>query len=206
MNNKVIENICLGLSSLFSPLLVPSYACSIGLLITPLTAIEGRWLSVVTVVVCLISAILPLTAICILIRYGKVSDILVTKRSERALPYAISILSFLLAAYYLWWMMEPRWMCLYFCGVAAICILEVIINIWWKISAHASIMGSLCAMLFYITFHQMGIVRMLPWLSVVTILSGIICSARLYLGRNTQMQVHAGFALGFVVAYVFLSL
>lgn len=197
-----IEKIALTLSALFSPLLVPTYACAMALWITPLSLVSERSRLLVCLMVFVFTAAIPLATIIFLIRTGKVADSAITDRKQRAIPYVVTLLCYICAAVFLFTRHAPNWLVFFFGGAALAILIAIIINSAWKISAHCTSMGGLCAMLFFIAFHHLSVVAILPWLAGAVMLAGCVGSARLYLDRHTPGQVYAGFALGFVVEYI----
>ncbi|MCC8113708.1 MAG: hypothetical protein LIP03_06865 [Bacteroidales bacterium] len=203
--NRAIDLTAKWLSAVFSPLLVPTYACAIALWITPLSVLSERIRLSVSLIVFAITALVPLGAILFLMRSGKVADPAISNRRERDIPYMITGLCYIGAALVLAYMHASHWLTFFYAGATFAVIAAVVINTWWKISAHTTTFGGLTAMVFFIAYHGYGIVWMMPWLSVVILLAGAIGSARLYLKRHSDAQVYAGFAMGFIVEYVFMS-
>ena len=71
------------------------------------------------------------------------------------------------------------------------------INFFWKISAHATAVGGLFAVLFYIAAAGLNEYYFMPWLTAGALIAGLTGTARLILGAHTLLQVAAGYALGF---------
>lgn len=204
----VIEKISLWLSAIFSPLLVPTYACAIALWITPLAMLSERTRLLLSLLIFAFTAAVPMATIIFMIRAGKVADSSISNRKERTIPYLVTLCCYLGAALFLWTKHAPLWLSNFFGGAAVAIIFALLVNnlLKWKISAHSSCMGGLCAMVYFIAAHHFGIVMMMPWLVGAMMLAGAVGSARLYLRRHTQAQVYAGFLMGLVVEYVAMSL
>ena len=81
-------------------------------------------------------------------------------------------------------------------------LINAVVNLKWKISAHAAAMGGLVAMLFRIATMHQSVVDLNIWISAVVVLAGAIMTARVYLQRHTLMQVIAGCANGFLCVWL----
>lgn len=203
---KWLENTSLTLSAVFSPILVPTYACALAFWITKLSFLPERTRLLVSIVVFLITAAFPMATIIFLIKSGKVSDAALSNKRERGLPYLITAIAYLGAAAYLGYQHAPHWLTFFYGGACFICLLALVINIGWKISAHATTMGGLCALSIFIAYHHLNVVWMMPWISAIFIFTGAVGSARLYLHRHSPAQVYAGFFMGIVIEYIFMTI
>lgn len=201
---KVLSTVSNVLSAVFSPLLVPTYAYSIAMWTTRMSVLPERTRLISSLVVLAITALIPFTVILFMIRKGLASGPALESRRDRPIPYSVTIICYLFAAWCVW--LLPRWIPMFFIAAAVAALLDVLINIKWKISAHATSMGGLCAAIAYIGMTSQSTVVYLPWLCGIILLSGAVCSARLYLKRHTPAQVYAGWCLGFAVSFVILFL
>lgn len=126
-------------------------------------------------------------------------------RHERVVPYLIFITSIMVCAFYMYKMMLPFWFISLLLGACVALILALLINFFWKISAHAIGTGGLLGGI-------MGVARIHLinpyWAFIIVILiAGLVGTSRIFLKRHTPMQVYAGFCLGFICTFVasFLS-
>lgn len=192
---------CKIISAIFSPLLVPTYAMILATHLSILSILPAGALWETVGVVFLITAFIPAVGIMTLYRTGVVSDTGLNNRTERTIPYIIVVLCYAACAFFLFRAGAPEWLPMFFAGAACATVINIIVNRWWKISAHAAAMGGLVAMLFRITdFHQ-AIVTMDVWLSAAILLTGLVMSARVYMQRHTLLQVLAGAANGFLCVW-----
>lgn len=86
-------------------------------------------------------------------------------------------------------------------GAAAAVVISVIVNHWWKISAHmAGMVGMIGLMLriFSVNAETSGAFGVLI---AVVLLTGAVGSARIYLDRHTLGQVIAGTLNGALCVY-----
>lgn len=201
-----INTISLVLSGVFSPLLVPTYACAIALWITRLSILPERTRFIVSLIVFLVTAAAPMALIIFMMRAGKVSDSAISHRKERGVPFVVTSLCYLAIYFFMAHIRAPHWLAMFFAGAFVSTIIAFLINFYWKISAHGMVMGGLCAMTLFIAINGLGVVWIMPWVTGSILLAGAVGSARLYLGRHTPGQVYAGLLLGLAVEMLFLYL
>lgn len=199
-----LQTVSLTLSTIFSPLLVPTYACAIALWITPLAILPERMRFALAVLIFIITAALPMGTIIYLMRIGKVQDAALSERRHRTVPYLITAATYVAAAMFLGYEHAPRWLISFYVGATFACLIALVINTSWKISAHATTMGGLCTLVLFIGAFHLGIVNMLAWISVIFVITGAVMSSRIYLHRHTPAQVYAGFFLGLIIEWVFM--
>lgn len=196
----VLSNI---FSGVFLPLLVPTYAYTLALWTTSFSQAPERLRFISSMIIFAITAIIPLSIILFLMRKGKVSDVSINDPRERKIPYLVTILCYLVSALYLWLM--PRWLPMFFVGAAVAAFIASLITFRYKISAHTTSMGGLCALIIFIGVNNLSTMLILPWLSVGILASGAVGSARIFLGRHTPSQVYTGWILGLIITYLFLN-
>ena len=63
-------------------------------------------------------------------------------------------------------------------------------------------MGGLVALMFRVIVSHYALYNMNLWISAVIIVTGMVMTARVYLGRHTLWQVLAGCANGFLCVYL----
>ncbi len=190
------------ISWILSPVLIPTYAIFTALWVTPFATLPPglRWN--VVFMTWIITCILPVVAIIILYRMGLITHPGLNNQKERYIPYIITAVCYIGAAWYMFRIHAPHWMYLFMVGGAVAATLSCIINIKWKISAHLAAMGGYMAMLFRIMTDSVNIYDIWPMISAAIILTGILGSARIYLKCHTFWQVIAGAANGFSWVYL----
>ncbi len=189
------------LSTIFSPLFIPTYGIALALMTTTLYYVEApvKWRVVLTVLG--ITAMLPLIAIAFLYKRGLVSDASLNNRRERPIPYALSLLCYIGAISYLWSVHSPLWLVMFLAGGAAGLLVVFIINFWWKVSAHGAGMGGLVGMLIAIIAGSLNVWPVVAITMVTIVLCGMVGTSRLILQRHTLLQVAAGVAIGFCAVF-----
>lgn len=190
------------LSVLFSPLLVPTYGMIMAAFLTILRYLPVNLLCTAVGITFVITCLIPVSIIMALFRSGMVSDPGLNERKERYLPYGAVVLCYLGCGFFFFKASAPLWLPMFFAGAALATVINVAVDYWWKISAHAAAMGGLVALLFRIVASHYALYNMNLWLSTVIILAGAVMTARVYLGRHTLRQVLAGCANGFICVYL----
>lgn len=188
------------ISTLFHPLLMVTYGITIALMNTFLVLYPLRMKLLIWGSTFLSTAILPGLFIYLLVRNGAASDLELSKRKERVLPYLIFVTSVVLCLYFLYRMMMPFWLIALLMGVCVALLLALCINFFWKISAHMIGVGGLLGALMGVA--RIHLVNPYPAFIAVLLIAGLLGTSRIFLKRHTPIQVYAGFSLGFMCTFV----
>lgn len=183
-------------SNLLSPIFVPTYSVFVAMWSSILffLPVGTRW-SVVGITA-IITCVFPAFVIYALYRTKVVSDPRLNNRKERFIPYMVTAICYLACGYYLWRIHAPLWLPMFFVGGGAAAAVSCIVNIWWKISAHAAAMGGMVALTIRIAIDGVGAYDMFPVIGGTIVLAGILGTSRVILERHTFWQVIAGTANG----------
>jgi membrane-associated phospholipid phosphatase len=157
------------------------------------TSSDTLWVIIIGV---LFGFLLPIIIFLILRKHNFVANRDATIKEERTLPYLIGIFLAMIAA-----------LVLYYIGTSAIAValwlayignsaLLILINKFWKISAHAIGSSTPVGLLFFLHGNSA------LWLFIIV---GIIALSRLKLKVHTPAQVAAGAIYGFALTYLQLS-
>lgn len=150
------------------------------------------------------SFVLPVINIYILYKLNRISSLTLENQNERTFPYIITS-CFYFGLFYLFLDLNiwPSIKVLIFGGGLSV-LLTAIINLKYRISAHAVGIGGLIASLMMVSFVLKY--NAVPEIAFLFLLAGLIAAARLYLEAHKPSQVYSGFLLGFatqVVAFIF---
>ncbi|MCI9172505.1 phosphatase PAP2 family protein [uncultured Duncaniella sp.] len=190
------------LSYIFSPLLVPTYGMILASFLSVLSVLSARVLCTTVAITFVITCVIPACGIMAMYKTGFLTDPGVNVRTERSLPYALTILCYVGCCFFLYRAGAPSWLTMFYAGGGAAALINAVVNLKWKISAHAAAMGGLVAMLFRIAAMHQSVVDLNIWISAVVVLAGAVMTARVYLQRHTLMQVLAGCANGFLCVWL----
>ncbi|MEP1035258.1 hypothetical protein [Ekhidna sp.] len=152
-------------------------------------------------VIFITTCLMPALSIFLLRTFSFISNLELTKRSERIRPF-IFIAFYYAASSYLFadkLEMGPVFMAVMI-GVSALIILLLIITTWFKISIHTA---AICSGFGFVSALTITMGVNIGWYFYALIIAaGLTASSRLYLGYHKPQEVWSGAILGF--AYSFL--
>lgn len=204
MNLKYVKIV----SYLFHPLLIPVYSlllyCTIGFMQMQ----DPKVLVTALLYTIFFSVLIPLIGLHWLHAKGAISSVDIPKQEDRVIPYLIcascmTICSIILAYKH----MFPFIYGTMSAGAISI-IICALINFWWKISIHTAAMGCWWGCVLQIwTIYPLRDLAHNNFLviSVVTLIFGLVASARIASRQHTQAQVYVGGFIGYLVGYGMLS-
>lgn len=195
------DNLSTVVSWLMSPLLMPVYGIVLVFMLTLYSYVPMGVKLGFSLIVAGVTIVVPALMVLLLKRLGMVDDLGLNGRKERTIPYIITILCMGGTAVFLAMKGFPMWVVMFYAGGALAGLIEVIINNWWKISAHGAGVAGLVALVVRMSHTPMVNPDVLTWLIVAVACAGLTGSARLWLGRHTLGQVLAGYAVGFCSVY-----
>jgi membrane-associated phospholipid phosphatase len=138
----------------------------------------------------------PLLYVMISVHQGRLSDIEITRRSERIGPFLFGIFSATLGLLTLQMLHGPRNLSTLLIITIVSGIIMLFITLWWKISVHASSMAGAVTLL--TAMYGMG---MLPLLLLLVLVSW----SRVVLRRHTVAQVTIGALLSILLTILLLK-
>lgn len=182
------------ISAVFHPLLMPFWGV-LGWSYLPFSLLSkaGRWVLLGYTLFLTLAA--PGVVIWHGLRTGAISDLRISRREERPRPFLAALVGYV-CWFFIFWRLRA-YLLFPFHGVAfgamAAIVLVMLINCWWKISAHLTAMGGLCGGAAWF-FYQLGIYPVVVLLALV-LLSGLMVWARVTI-NHTPAQTLAGWLLG----------
>ena len=194
------------ISSVFSPLMMPTYGIILALSLTILHLVPLTTRLGIIALVMLMTAIIPSAVIRSLSMYKIIKNFALTERTDRLIPYIVTLLLYIATAIYLYMANAPSWVYGFMIGASVTIAITAIVNHWWKISAHSAAAGGLVAFSFVIATLPTASQSLL-WLLITAILcAGLIGSSRLILNRHTPAQVYLGFLNGLINVFLWSSI
>mgnify|MGYP001076792846 CR=1 FL=1 len=106
------------LSTIFHPLLMPTYGIAIALYTSYMRVFGDRLLGIIVIGVLLTTCILPSLGIFILYKTGHISDFRLHNRTERTVPYIINFVCYIACYLYLYRFGIPNWILSFIAGLA----------------------------------------------------------------------------------------
>ncbi|MBR1550878.1 MAG: hypothetical protein IJ632_00990 [Muribaculaceae bacterium] len=204
--NKFITGLARFLSAAMSPLLMPTYGVFLVLWTSILCLLPTGTRVTVMVMVMGITCVLPVVFISVLHHLKLISDKRLINRRERIIPYAFAVLCYVGATFYIDRVHSPMWFTMFMAGASLACLVDFVVSLWWKISAHATGISGLVALLYQLHVQGLSAFDMFWLLCFTILLAGALGTSRLILKRHTLPQVLAGFACGYVCVTLMMKL
>lgn len=195
------------LSWVFIPLNAPVFALLIAAYVPTDTVWERNeviylipedWKLLLLLMFGFFSILIPSFTILFLRYSGAITTVMMDSRKERMIPsFFVNVSA--IALFYLVQLKDPdnRLPTAVYAltiGSFATVFICTIITQWWKVSLHAAGMGILTGFLFA---YYAGLDYYTFWILPVTlIVSGIVMSARIYLGKHSLAQCLVGYSIG----------
>lgn len=185
------------ISYIFHPLFLPTYVFFWLLQRFPyeFAGITPMLLFARKITVFWMTAFFPAFAVFLLWRLKFIDNIYLRTQRERIAPYIISMIFY-------WWMWylsrnftdQPLVLKFYFLSVFFATSAGLICNAFFKISMHAMGVGGLLIFAFITAFYY----QVYPGadLSIIMIIAGLVCTARLVLSEHNNFEIYAGFIVG----------
>lgn len=196
--SKIITQIARFFSALFSPLLCGTYAVMLSMWLSFLIYSPVRAKLIVLLVTFIATCVLPVLVIFLLWKLGVVGDPALNNRRDRRVPYCVAVAGYVGVAIYLTMVHAPAWLSMLVAGGALSLVVLSVVNIWWKMSGHATAVGGLCAVVLFMLLGGLGYADLRTEFLCAVLVAGLVCTSRLVLGRHTLGQVAAGFVTGLV--------
>ena len=195
---KPYERLLQFISNVFHPLFSLTFGALIICYYTPFSILSFAPKAFFVGVVFFFTALLPAIIISILHLAHIIGHWALRDVRDRTIPFLTNIICYFTCFMVLRrFRFLPDWVLMPYFGSVILTVVAWVVSFWWKISAHAS-GNAACATLIMLLYYYVPDQMPLWLLFGSIILTGLICSIRLYLGRHTLAQVGAGALLGIV--------
>jgi membrane-associated phospholipid phosphatase len=188
-------------SVLLQPFFMPLYSVALLLVYTNFFGIYRGQLFNFLLPIFIFSTFLPSLFIFILWKLRYIKEVNLPSRSERTLPYIIFITSNVSLTYFFYTSGVYIWFLGLVGAPAVIALAALIINFFWKISAHALGIGGLIGGVLSVSMN-VSVGNPVLLFIILFMLAGCLGVSRLYLRKSTPAQIYAGFIIGLVLAYL----
>lgn len=144
--------------------------------------------------------LLPLLNAFLLLKMKQISSLAMETRQERKIPYLASAVFYIAESYFLANTDVPLLVKALMFGATLLVVSVLLINFFWKISAHMVAIGGLCGMMLAISYRlQINLHHLLVALFLI---AGLVAFSRLKLSAHNPSQVYVGFLLGVSVQLI----
>ena len=188
------------LSVLFTPFYLPILGLLILFIFSYLSLLPLTYKLFLLLMFYLFTVLLPTALIRFYRRYQGWTLIELGSRERRAIPYVISIFSYLLCYYIMAATHVPHFMGSILIAALVIQVACAIINLFIKISTHTAAIGGVTGAL--LAFSVIFSFNPVWWLCIVLLLAGMVGTSRMILRQHSLRQVVLGFLAGVACSFV----
>ena len=192
------------LSLLLHPVWMPTLALIIAFSIDPhLTfafSYKGQW--VIIGMVFIMTALFPVSSMFMLWRSGVVSELAMPRRSERIVPYILTLIYFCMAYYLLRRTPNHPFTLALFSGIILSLTADLLITLRWKVSIHMTGIGGIIGMVLGLMLIHGA---RAPFLPLLLVLAGALGTARLLVSDHTPAQIYVGAVIGLAGTFCCLA-
>lgn len=188
------------LSVLFTPFYLPILGLLILFIFSYLSLLPLTYKLFLLLIFYLFTVFLPTALIRFYRRYQGWTLIELGSRERRAIPYVISIFSYLLCYYIMAATHVPHFMGSILIAALVIQVACAIINLFIKISTHTAAIGGVTGAL--LAFSVIFSFNPVWWLCIVLLLAGMVGTSRMILRQHSLRQVVLGYLAGVACSFV----
>lgn len=188
------------LSVLFTPFYLPILGLLILFIFSYLSLLPLTYKLFLLLMFYLFTVFLPTALIRFYRRYQGWTLIELGSRERRAIPYVISIFSYLLCYYIMAATHVPHFMGSILIAALVIQVACAIINLFIKISTHMAAIGGVTGAL--LAFSVIFSFNPVWWLCIVLLLAGMVGTSRMILRQHSLRQVVLGYLAGVACSFV----
>lgn len=188
------------LSVLFTPFYLPILGLLILFIFSYLSLLPLTYKLFLLLMFYLFTVFLPTALIRFYRRYQGWMLIELGSRERRAIPYVISIFSYLLCYYIMAATHVPHFMGSILIAALVIQVACAIINLFIKISTHTAAIGGVTGAL--LAFSVIFSFNPVWWLCIVLLLAGMVGTSRMILRQHSLRQVVLGYLAGVACSFV----
>lgn len=188
------------LSVLFTPFYLPILSLLILFIFSYLSLLPLTYKLFLLLMFYLFTVFLPTALIRFYRRYQGWTLIELGSRERRAIPYVISIFSYLLCYYIMAATHVPHFMGSILIAALVIQVACAIINLFIKISTHTAAIGGVTGAL--LAFSVIFSFNPVWWLCIVLLLAGMVGTSRMILRQHSLRQVVLGYLAGVACSFV----
>lgn len=197
---RIGQNMAKLFSAIFQPLLMPFYSLALLAVYTNFYRIYAGQILKFLIPTLLFTFFIPALFIFILKKMRYIREYTLDHASDRIMPYVIFIISNISLTLFFYNSYVFYWTLGLIAAPAFVAFVGMLINFFWKISAHMLGIGGLIGGVMSVSLHVQHINPMILF-SILFVLAGFLGVSRLYLRANSAAQVYVGFIIGFVLAY-----
>jgi len=192
------------ISYLFHPLLMP-FIGSLIILNSNIYfsySIPSQLKAIILGLIFLNTAVVPALISIYMLKKGWITSLHMHQTQERSIPYLLTAIFYMITYYILLKTPLPPMLLFMILGASLAVVVCLIINLFWKISAHMVGIGGLLGAIIGISLRFKSDMFLL--IIILVFISGLVASSRLLLNAHNPMQVFAGFITGFLSEFLLI--
>lgn len=144
--------------------------------------------------------LLPLLSALLLLKMNQISSLAMKAREERKIPYLASAFFYFTESYFLMNTEVPVLVKALMFGATLLVVSVLLVNLFWKISAHMVGIGGLCGMMIAVSYRIQ--INLHFVIILLFLIAGLVAFSRLKLSAHSPAQVYIGFLLGVSVQLI----
>lgn len=185
-------------SVIFHPLLMPTLGIYVILTSgTNASLLDSDAKNIILTLVMACTFVIPIAFVPFYYYWRITTNLTMSERQERIIPLAITGTLYYACFFILYQMGAPRIILAFLFATALTVIVNLLVTLKWKISAHMTGIGGVIGLVFSMSFLYH--VDTLFYLMLAILLSGFIGFSRLSLNAHTPSEVYWGLINGFAV-------
>lgn len=188
------------ISFLFHPLLMPTYAFALVIVLNPylFAAIPVTSRLLLIILIFSYTFLFPLLMAFLFIKLNLIKSLHMHTGKERIYPFLLTIITYGTITYRFMELPYPGELNAVLMTSTAALLFAFIINLKWKISIHSIGIAGLASIVYYntVSFNYQLLLLMI----MILLLAGIIGTARLLVSNHTKEQVYIGYLVGWASA------
>ena len=192
------------LSVIFTPFYLPLLGLAILLAFTYLSLLPFMYKALLLLAFWVFTVFVPTMLIRLYRRYQGWSPFELGHRERRAIPYAISIVSYLFCYYLMTAAHVPHFMGVILIAALVIQVVCAMVNLFVKISTHMAaiggVAGALAGFSLVLGFNPVW------WLCLVIVLAGLVGTSRMILRQHSLRDIVLGFLVGVACSFTSVML
>ena len=186
-------------SYVFHPLFIPTYVTCFLLFVHPFVfagySEKMKIFRLANVILC--TAFLPAFSVFLMWRLKLVITTFQLKtQRERIIPYVITMTLYFWCWYVFKNVDSPPEMQLFLLGAFLSLCAAWMLNIPMRVSMHSTAVGAVLAFFLIVAFRDPNFYGI--YLSIVILIAGLVCTARLLVSNHTYVEIYAGLFAGFL--------
>ena len=183
-----------GISMVCTPFVIPFAAFAALFLFSYLRIMPVQYKLVVLGLIYCFTILLPILAIFLFKKFNGFDAEALADRRKRHVPYLLTVLSYVFCLLVMHRLNMPWYMTGIILSALLALLACMLLNLVWKLSEHMAGVGMITGLL--VAFSALFGYNPVWWLCACILLSGLLGSARIVLGRHTLGEVLGGYAVG----------